>query len=324
MTRAFCPTHVIGVGRNVYIMDILGTFQLGFIYSLLALGIFISFRVMNTPDLTADGSFTLGLAVSAMLTIAGHPFLGLVLGMLCGAGAGIITGFLQTKAGIQPILAGILTMTGLYSVNLFIMAGSPNLSLLGKDSVFSLAQQGMPAEKGVASLIVILLFCAAGVAVLTWFFKTGAGLRIRATGNNEAMVRASSINASVTRTAAIAVSNAFIALSGALLAQYQGYADINSGTGIIVVGLASVIIGEALFRRRSLFVGLVSAAVGAVIYRLLIALALYLDFFPAYMLKLVSAVIVAATLAIPKIQQTYRQYQIRKRGERDVEHNECS
>ncbi len=291
-------------------MDILGTLELGFIYALLALGIYISFKIMNTPDLTADGSFTLGLAVSAVLAIAGQPALGIALGALCGAGAGIITGLLQTKAGIQPILAGILTMTGLYSINLFIMGSSPNLSLLGVSNIF------YDTQDGAATLSLILVFCAAGIAVLTWFFKTGAGLRIRATGNNEAMVRASSINADGARIAAIAVSNAMIATSGAVLAQYQGYADINSGTGIIVVGLASVIIGEAIFRKQSLFVGLLSAAVGAVIYRLLIALALYMDFFPAYMLKLVSAVIVAATLAIPKIRQSVANAKLRKRGER--------
>lgn len=291
-------------------MDILGTLELGFIYALLALGIYISFKIMNTPDLTADGSFTLGLAVSAVLAIAGQPALGIVLGALCGAGAGVVTGLLQTKAGIQPILAGILTMTGLYSINLFIMGSSPNLSLLGESNIF------YDTQDGAATLSLILVFCAAGIAVLTWFFKTGAGLRIRATGNNEAMVRASSINADGARIAAIAVSNAMIATSGAVLAQYQGYADINSGTGIIVVGLASVIIGEAIFRRQSLFVGLLSAAVGAVIYRLLIALALYMDFFPAYMLKLVSAVIVAATLSIPKIRQSLANAKVRKRGER--------
>ncbi len=291
-------------------MDIFGTLELGFIYALLALGIYISFKIMNTPDLTADGSFTLGLAVSAVLAIAGQPALGIALGALCGAGAGIVTGLLQTKAGIQPILAGILTMTGLYSINLFIMGSSPNLSLLGMSNIF------YDTQNEAATLSLILVFCAAGIAVLAWFFKTGAGLRIRATGNNEAMVRASSINADGARIAAIAVSNAMIATSGAVLAQYQGYADINSGTGIIVVGLASVIIGEAIFRRQSLFVGLLSAAVGAVIYRLLIALALYMDFFPAYMLKLVSAVIVAATLSIPKIRQSVANARVRKRGER--------
>ena len=300
-------------------MDILGTLQLGFIYSILALGIFVTFRVMNMPDLTVDGSFTLGIVVSSVLTVAGQPLLGLLLGFICGAGAGAVTGLLQTKAGIPPILAGIITMTGLYSVNLFIMSGSPNVSLLGTDTVFTGLQALFEgADKGVLFLVFVILLCALCVFALAWFFRTGAGLRIRATGNNAAMVRASSINSDVTRTSAVALANAFVALSGAVLAQYQGYADINSGSGIIVVGLASVIIGEVIIRKTSVLGGLIAAAVGAVVYRLLIALALQADFFPAYMLRLVSAVIVAITLSIPKIRKTMQDAKIKKEGSRNA------
>lgn len=289
-------------------MDFLGTVQLGLIYAILVLGIFITFRVMHTPDLTADGSFTLGLVVSAVLAAAGHPVLGLPLGFCCGALAGALTGLLQTKGGIHPLLAGILTMTGLYSINLAVMGGSPNLSLLQSSTIFTLLRSALPRlEKGTVVLGAagaITLLCAGALA---WFFRTGAGLSMRATGDNDAMVRASSINADGVRVGALALANGFVALSGAVLAQYQGYADINAGSGIIVVGLASVIIGEVAIRRRTVGAGLAAAVVGSVLYRLLIALALYLDFFPAYLLRLVSAVIVAATLGLPTLMKYLEQ-----------------
>lgn len=302
-------------------MDILGTLQLGLIYSILALGIFITFRVMNTPDLTVDGSFTLGLAVSAVFTVMGQPVLGLILGFLCGAGAGIITGLLQTKAGIHPLLAGIITMSGLYSINLAVMSGSPNITLLQHSTIFSLLQQTfLTIQKDTLTLVLVLLISVLCVALLAWFFNTGAGLRVRATGDNSAMVRASSINSDSTRILAIALSNGFVGLSGAVLVQYQGYADINAGTGIIVIGLASVIIGEVVIRKQSILGGLLAACAGAVLYRLLIALALYADFFPAYMLKLISAVIVAITLSIPKIRQLIKNTKIKKEGEQNAQH----
>jgi putative ABC transport system permease protein len=285
-------------------MNILGSLQLGCIYALLALGVYIAFRVMNTPDLTADGSFTLGMSVSAVCAAAGHPFLGLCGGILFGAAAGGVTGLLQTKAGIHPILSGILTMTGLYSINLLVMKGTPNISLLGHGTLFSLAQQYFPPDaRQPVRLGITLGLCLASIAGLAWFFKTAVGLRIRATGSNEKMVRASSINADTMRIAAITLANGFIGLSGAFLAQYQGYADINAGTGIVIIGLASVIIGETLFRLRSLSGGLVSAAAGAVIYRIMIAFVLSLNFFPAYMLRFLSAVIVAIALAVPHLKQ---------------------
>lgn len=298
-------------------MDILGTLQLGCIYAILAIGIYISFRILHTPDLTVDGSFTLGLAVSAVITAAGQPVWGLVLGLGCGAGAGIVTGFLQTKAGVHPLLAGILTMTGLYSVNLAIMNGSPNLTLLQSETIFKQARAALPhADKDLVILGIVLLVCAACIAALVWFFRTGTGLRIRATGDNDAMVRASSIDSDRMKITALAVSNAFVGLSGAVLAQYQDYADINAGTGIIVVGLASVIIGEVIIRRRSIVWGLIAAAAGAIVYRLLIALALQADFFPAYMLRLISAVIVAVTLSIPKIREVVRDARFRRENSR--------
>ena len=276
---------------------------LGLQYALLALGVYITFRVLNIPDLTVDGSFTLGAAVSAVLCVAGHPFAALFAATLCGAAAGFVTGFLQTKAGIHPILAGILTMSGLYTVNMQIM-GMPNVTLLGKTRFYEFLFALFPnTDKDLLKTVAVFVICAALILLLILFFRTVFGLCIRATGNNEDMVRASSINTNVTKIAALAIANALVALSGGLIAQTGGFADINGGSGMIVVGLASVIIGEVLFGKRSLAVGLLSAAVGSVLYRLIIALALKTNFFTADALKLLSAVIVGITLATPAIRK---------------------
>ena len=264
-----------------------GAVLLGFQYALLALGVYISFRILNIPDLTVDGSFTFGIAVSAVLCASGHPFLGLMAAVFAGFAAGIVTGFLQTKAKIHPILAGILTMSGLYTVNITIM-GAPNVSLIGKKRFYD----------GFASL----------------FFKTVLGLCIRATGNNKDMVRASSINTDITTVTALAISNALVALSGAVIAQTQGFADVNSGSGMIVIGLASVIIGEVIFGKRSLSVGLVSAVVGSVIYRMIVAFALETNVFSANALKLLSAVIVAVTLSVPAIKNAISDRKMKREG----------
>jgi putative tryptophan/tyrosine transport system permease protein len=293
----------------------LGSLQLGLMYGLLAMGIFISFRILNVPDLTAEGSFTLGVAVSAMVTVAGAPYLGLLLALLCGMVAGAVTGALQTGLGIHPILAGILTMSGLYTVNLAIMGASSNVSLIGKQTLFQqlytlLAPLGKDGVKLLAGGMLTLLVLFA----LVWFFRTHLGLCIRATGDNEAMVRSSSINSSAMKIAGLAVSNGCIALCGAIVAQYQGYADITSGIGILVVGLASVIIGEAFFGRRSVTIGLVSAIVGSVIYRIIISLALSTNIFPTYFLKLVSAVIVAVALSIPAMKSGLVKRHARREG----------
>jgi putative ABC transport system permease protein len=229
----------------------------------------------------------------------------------------MVTGLLQTKAGIHPILAGILTMTGLYSVNLFIMGGSPNLSLLGKENLFTLVQPLFPrGGKNGSRLAVLFILCAAAVLLLAWFFKTGLGLRIRAAGNNEQMVRSSSINTGSIKIIALALANALIGLSGAVLAQYQGYGDINAGTGIVIIGLASVILGELLPFKVSLGLRLCSAAAGAVGYRILIAAVLYFNVFPAYMLRLLSACIVALALASPRLRLIFTELGRRKRNGR--------
>ncbi len=295
-----------------------GALLLGLQYALLALGVYITFRVLNIPDLTVDGSFTLGAAVSAVLSVAGHPFLGLFCAILCGAAAGSVTGFLQTKAGIHPILAGILTMSGLYTVNMAIMQ-APNVSLIGKprfyEFLYTLFQNG---NKDILKIVAVTVICAGLTALLILFFRTVFGLCIRATGNNEDMVRASSINTNVTKIVALSLANALVALSGGLIAQTGGFADINGGSGMIVVGLASVIIGEVLFGKRSLAVGLISAVVGSVVYRLIIALALETNFFTADALKLLSAVIVGITLSVPAIKKVLSEAHTRREARKNA------
>lgn len=289
---------------------LIGSLQLGFLYGIMALGIYITFRILNIPDLTTEGSFTLGLAVSGMMTISGHPWLGILMAALAGAAAGAVTGLLQTKLGIHAVLAGILTMSGLYTVNLMILGSRSNLSLIGSDTLFKQIQDLFSVDKDAAYLIIAVLAAALFAAGLIAFFRTHLGLCIRATGDNEDMVSASSIDVHAMKIIALAVSNACVAVSGGLIAQYQGFADISSGTGMLVVGLASVIIGEVFTGKRSLAVGLCSSVLGSIVYRFIIALAMKSPIFPAYALKLVSAVIVAAALAIPVIRY---QYSMRKK-----------
>lgn len=293
------------------------TFQQGFLYGIMALGIYISFRILDIPDLTMEGSFSFGLAVSAMMTIAGHPYLGLLLSIVAGAAAGCVTGVLQTKLKIHPILAGIITMSGLYSINLRVMNNAANVSLLkGKtNTILSDLRKLLPnLDKEVIKIIIPAVFVVLIIMLLTWFFKTHYGLCIRATGDNPDMLRASSVNVDTTKIVALGVSNACIAFSGGLLAQIQGYADINSSVGMLVVGLASVIIGETIFGRRSVMTGLISAVVGSVIYRLIISVVLKYDILPVYMFKLVSAVVVAVALAIPAIKQGIDKAKLISRG----------
>ena len=290
---------------------LIGSLQLGLLYGILALGIYISFRILSVPDLTTEGSFAFGLSVSAAITAAGHPVLAVLAAMLAGALAGSVTGLLQTRFKIHPILSGIITMSGLYSINLAVLGGSPNLSLVRAATLFKLIpflskNDAMTALPIVAALVFLVL--------VILFFHTHIGMCIRAVGDNEDMVRASSINVNACKVLSFAVSNALIALSGALIAQYQGYADISSSTGILVVGLASVIIGEAIFGRRSVTLGFISAVAGSLIYRYIIALATRYSPLPAYMLKLVSAVIVALALMIPALRENVRKNRQKQGG----------
>ncbi len=296
---------------------IVGSVQLGLLYGLLAMGVFISFRILNVPDLSAEGTFTFGLAVSAALCAKGRPVLGIICGIFAGCFGGAVTGFLQTKLGIHPILAGILTMSGLYSVNLATMGSSSNISLVGLDTVFRLACDLVPnISKDAVKLILAAVFCAATALFLSLFFKTHLGLCVRATGDNEDMVRASSINVDFIKILALSISNGCIGLSGALLAQYQGFADISSGIGIVAVGLASVIIGERILGSRGVTLSLLAAVAGSVLYRLIIALAMKTNLFPAYFLKIVSAIIVAVALSVPEVKRAVRRRKIKKEAAR--------
>lgn len=287
---------------------ILGTLQQGLLFGLLAVGIYISFRILNIPDLTTEGSFTFGLAVSAMITINGHPFLAILAGAASGFLAGVITGLLQTKCKIHPVLAGILTMSGLYSINMWVMGEKANVTLISTpqqpvNTVFSLIEEKLGiADKDISELIIIAVITAVMCALLILFFKTQTGLSIRAAGNNDTMVRASSINVDRIKILAIAISNLCIGMCGAVYAQYQRFADINSGVGMLVVGLASVIIGEVFTGKRGVTAGIIFAVIGSVIYRAIIAAATHYDIFPAYMLKLVAALIVAVALTIPAVK----------------------
>lgn len=296
----------------------IGSLQLGLIYGFLAIGIYISFRIMNIPDLTAEGSFTFGLVVAAVFADLGHPILGIVLALAAGALAGVVTGALNVYLRIPAILAGILTMSGLYSVNLLTMDSKANLTLIGVDTVFSLTAPIFGGDLDLAKTLVNLVLVALAVFLIYTFFKTRIGLSIRATGDNEYMVRASSINIGVTKILALALSNAIIALSGGILAQYQQFADISSGVGMLVVGLASVIIGEAFLGQRGILCGLCAAVLGSIIYRLLIALAYQTNIFPSAAFRLISAVIVTIALAIPAIKQLLDMQRKRKENLRDA------
>ena len=297
----------------------LGSLQLGLLYGILAIGIYISFRILNVPDLTTEGSFTFGLATSAMCAIGGHYILGIVLSIAAGALAGIVTGILQTKCRIHPILSGIITMSGLYTVNLAVMKNAVNVSLIGKDEIFTVISAALEnMSRDAVRCIVSFIFAAVVCLIMIWFFKTHIGLCIRATGDNEAMVSSSSINVDATKIISLAISNGCVGLSGGLLAQYQGFADINSSVGILVVGLASVIIGEVVMGRRGVTIGIISAVIGSIIYRYIIALATASHIFPAFALKLVSAVIVAIALSIPAVKQAIALSKIKKEARRNA------
>ena len=277
---------------------IMSALELGCVYALVALALFLSFRVLNIADMTTDGTFTLGCAVSATVAVAGHPILALPAAMLAGAAAGSVTALLQTRFRIPSILAGIITNTGLYTVNLAVMGFSSNVNMLKTDTIFSLLKPVLGTSYKLVPAFVITLM--AGL-FLIFFLKTRLGLSIRATGDNADMVRASSINTAFTVTIGLCMSNALTALSGAVLAQYQKTADINLGTGMVIIGLASLIIGETVMPKGKMWMKVVGAILGSVVYRFIIAIALRLDL-PSECLKLISATIVALAIGLPAVK----------------------
>ena len=277
---------------------IMSALELGCIYALVALALFLSFRVLNIADMTTDGTFTLGCAVSATVAVAGHPLLALPAAMLAGAAAGSITALLQTKLKIPSILAGIITNTGLYTVNLAVMGFSSNVNMMRTPTLFTLVQDSFGSFYKLLPAAVLTL-CVGILLVL--FLQTRLGLSIRATGDNPDMVRASSINTGFTVTVGLMLSNAMTALSGAVLAQYQKTADINLGTGMVIIGLASLIIGETMLPKGKLWLKALGAVLGSILYRFIIAIALRMDL-PSECLKLISAAIVALAIGLPAIK----------------------
>lgn len=285
--------------------------ELGCIYALVALALFISFSILNIADLSTDGCFTLGCAVGAMVTLSGHPYLALFAAMGAGVCSGFVTAFLQTRMGVPSILAGIIVNTGLYTVNIAVMGFSSNVNLFASDTIFSLAKEKLSYDwyaDWYKLLIALVIVIIVGV-ILSLFLNTRLGLSIRATGDNEHMVRASSINPLFMITVGLCVANALTALSGAILGQYQKSCDINLGTGMVTIALASLIIGETLVGKGSMFKRITGVILGSCLYRFIVALALRMNV-PAEALKLVSAVIVAIAISFPYLKEKssfYRQ-----------------
>ncbi len=284
---------------------LLEAFELGLIYSVLALGVFLSFRTLNTPDLTVDGSIVTGAAISAVVCTAAAQMppsaqvlmsvLGLILAFVFGMGAGAITALLNTKLKIQPLLSGILVMLGIYSINLRIQ-GKANINLTNTTTIYGAVEEKMGDFKW-SSIVLGIIIVAVIILLLYGFLKTRKGFALRATGDNEEMVRAAGISSDNMKLLGLSVSNGLVGLAGGMLAQYQGYSDVGMGTGMVVIGLASVIIGEVIFGTGSLMRRLIAVALGAILYRMIIGVALYLGM-PPTDLKLVSAVIVTIALAM--------------------------
>ncbi len=280
--------------------------ELGCIYALVALALFLSFSILNIADLSTDGCFTLGCAVGAVVTLSGHPVLALFAAAGAGVCSGFVTAFLQTRMGVPSILAGIIVNTGLYTVNIAVMGFSSNVNLFACDTIFSLAKEKLHYdwyEDWYKLLIVLIVVMITGV-LLSLFLNTRIGLSIRATGDNEDMVRASSINPLFMITVGLCIANALTALSGAILGQYQKSCDINLGTGMVTIALASLIIGETLVGKGSMFRKIASVILGSCLYRFIVALALRMNV-PAEALKLVSAVIVAVAISFPYLREKF-------------------
>ena len=283
------------------------TFEQGLAYALLALAVYLSFRTLNFPDLTVDGSFPLGGAVAAVLMDGGgDPFVATLAAVGAGLAAGTFTGLLNTKLKINALLSGILTMIGLYSINLAIM-GRSNISLLRIDTVFDKIANvfGISASTTLVILSLAVLVTLI-IIILARFLHTNMGLAIRATGDNSQMIRGLGVDTDKTKIVGLSLSNGLVALSGALVAQDQGFTDVGMGIGMIIIGLASVIIGESLFRPKTVTWTLVSVAGGSIVYRLFVAVALRLGMAPG-MLKLVTALLVIAVLAAPRYKGMWQQ-----------------
>ena len=306
-------------GSDMSMALMVSAIELGLLYTLLTLGLFISYRILDIPDLTVDGSFTLGAAVAVIMTAGGHPILAILGAAGAGILAGMVTATLQTKLKVQPILAGILTMTALYSINIMVMGDKSNVSLLGVETIFSKVKNMVGGNYSgllLGSLIVLVICIILGI-----FLHTKLGLSIRATGDNEDMVRSSSINVEGMKIIGLAIANGLVGISGALIAQKQSFADVSMGTGMVVIGIASLIIGEVLVdifvKQRGIKSNIFAAVLGSVIYRLIISAALSINI-SATSMKLVSAIIVVAAISYPVVKSSFsnkmNQYR-RQKGE---------
>ena len=298
--------------------------ELGLVSALTVLALFLSYSMLNVCDLSTDGCFTLGATVGAAVAIAGHPYLSITAAMLAGIASGFVTAFLQTKMGVNSLLAGIIVNTGLYSVNIAVMGGSSILNMNKVDTVFSKVRelsQETPL-KGHYKLIIALSAVIIVAILLGFFLKTKVGLAIRATGNNPDMVRSSSINPVITTIIGLCIANSFTALSGCLLAQMQKSVNIDTGTGMVTVALASLLIGNVFLGKKKMPLRIVGMVLGAFVFRLVYTIALRFDM-PAFMLKLVSSLVVIAAISIPYLKEQMplfkrRFVHSRKEDERDA------
>ena len=280
--------------------------ELGLLCSLTVLALFLSYSMLNVCDLSTDGCFTLGATVGAAVALAGHPYLSLPAAMAAGVASGFITALLQTKMGVNSLLAGIIVNTALYSVNIAVMGSSSVMNMNKTETVFTKMRALLDGTvlQGQSKLLVALLAAAAVAVILGLFLKTRLGLAIRATGDNADMVRSSSINPAFTTIVGLCVANAFTARSGCLLAQYQKSVNIDIGTGMVTIALASLLIGGVFLGRRTLPLRIFGMILGAFVFRLVYTVALRFDM-PAFMLKLVSSVVVVATISVPYLKRQY-------------------
>ena len=288
------------------------TLALGLVYSLVSLALFISFRVLDIADLSTDGCYVLGMAVSVTCAYYNHPILGILLAMITGMMSGYFTTFLQTRLKVPSILAGIICNVALYSINLMIMGFSSNVALLKKETVFTLLRS-LTINSSYTDMFMIGIVVILSMILIRYFLSTRLGLSIRATGDNKDMVSSSSINPKYTITIGLVFANSFTALAGALVGQLQKSADINAGNGIVVTGLACLIIGERLINgQKSLTTNIIACFVGNVVYRLIYAVIIQTRIFPVEMLKLVTALILILAIASPTLKEEFLMYRRRR------------
>ena len=299
---------------------LISTLEQGIAYGLLALGVYLTFRILDFPDLTVEGSFPLGAAVSAKLIVLGvNPFLSTLLAFFAGGIAGIITGLINTKLKIAGLLAGILTMTSLYSINLRIM-GKSNIPLLREPTILSIIKNWISSNYVTIISFIIIVFTIK--LLIDYFLYTEIGMAVRATGDNPTMIRSLGVNTDFIKILGLSIANGLVALSGSLVAQYQGFTDIGMGMGMIIVGLASVIIGEVVIRTSRIPLATLGVILGSVIYRMAIAIALQMGFAPTD-LKIVTSLLVIFALGAPSLRKLMIQDEFAERlleeGDSDAE-----